>query len=214
VIARVVRDASTIDAIALTWPAVGTIDADIVADLGALPADSDALDAARRARLLERLRVALDQPAALTDGRLDALLAGAGVASVSQLIERDRGQVVPAAATVTFSPAPPANPAPVVLPISAAVLVRDPGFSVAQLLADTRLVRERLAALSLDRPVDASLRRRNALIAVWVLPAATFDDDDWPGAGGGMSAAQARAARRAAAASWLADAGIGLVVPP
>lgn len=214
VVARVVHETATITDVVTTWPGLGTIDDDIVADLGALPADPAALEAARRTRLLERLRVSLDQPARLSDVRLTEVLADAGLTSVGELIETARGTIAPAAATLTFSPAPPANPAPLALPITAAVLARDGGFSVAQLLADTRLVVERLAPLSLDRPVEPSLHRRAPIVAIWVVPPETFDDDDWPGATAGMNAAQGRAARRAAAAAWLADAGIGLAVPP
>ena len=214
VVARVVRATATIEDVRTNWPALGTIDADIERDLGALPADPAALEAERRARLIERLRATLDQPARLDDSRVDALLADAGVASVTDLLERHRGTVIPGAATLAFSDAPAPAPAPLALPVAAAVLIRDQGFSVSQLLADTRLVLERLGPLSLGRAVDPALPVRNALVAVWVVPAETFDDADWPGATPGMSAPQARAARRAAAARWLAREGIGLTVPP
>jgi hypothetical protein len=44
---------------------------------------------------------------------------------------------------------------------------------------------------------------------VWVVPAAVFDDADWPGGDSG-SAAERRAARFQRAGQWLAGEGIGL----
>jgi hypothetical protein len=214
VVARVVHATAPIESVAMTWPALGTIDADIESDLGALPGNRSTLDRERRARLIERLRATLDQPDRLDDARLDEVLAGAGAASVSDLLERLGGTVAPAAATVAFAAAPAAAPSPLALPVTAAVLVRDQGFSVGQLLADTHLVLGSLGPLSLERSVDPALALRNAIVAVWVVPQETFDDADWPGATAQMDAAQARAARRSAAAAWLAREGIGLAVPP
>jgi hypothetical protein len=214
VVARVVHAPAPIESVAMTWPALGTIDADIESDLGALPGNPSTLDNERRTRLIERLRTTLDQPDRLDDARLDAVLAGAGVASVSDLLERFGGTVAPAAGTVAFAPAPAAAPSPLALPVTAAVLVRDQGFSVGQLLADTHLVLESLGPLSLERSVDPELPLRNALVAVWIVPRETFDDADWPGATSGMNAAQARAARRSTAAAWLAREGVGLAVSP
>jgi hypothetical protein len=214
VVARVVRDLATIESVETTWPEIGTIDADIVSDLGGLPVAPEDLEDERRLRLVQRMRATLDQPARFDDVRLESMLHEAGVESVTDLLERFRGTVVPATATLEFSAAPPAAPTPVALPVTAAVLVRDVGFSVSELLASTRLVRERLAPLSIERPVDPALHRRNAIVGIWIVPVETFDDADWPGAPAGQNAAQRRAARRAAAADWLAGEGIGLVIPP
>ena len=199
-----------------TWPPLGTIDADIEADLGALPPDPDDLETERRTRVLERLRAGLDQPARLTETRLAELLAGAGVASVGDLLERTEGVVAPGAVRVQFSPAPavPPPPAPLALPVNVLLLIRGDGFSVAQLLADTKLARDRLEPLSLAPPVDASLHPRRPVLAAWIVPASTFDDDDWPGGAPGMSAAERRTTRRTVAGAWLGDEGIAVVVPP
>jgi len=93
-------------------------------------------------------------------------------------------------------------------------LIRGPAVPVAQLVADSKLVRSRLEVGGLARPSEANVRFRQSLVIVWIVPAAVFDDADWPGAAGGMNAAQSRAARRAAAAAWLAREGIGLVAVP
>lgn len=207
VVARVVHDRSTIASADITRPSLGTIDADIVADLGALPANPATLESERRARLLERLRAGLDQPDALDDERLDVLLRDAGAASVAELLA---GAANPAAVQVAFSPAPPAAPQVLVLPITAALLVRDAGASIAQLLADSRAVAEALEPLALERANPDNLPRRRPIVLVWLLPAEVFDDIDWPGADPGMTPDQARAARRAAAAEWLAEQGIAL----
>jgi hypothetical protein len=98
--------------------------------------------------------------------------------------------------------------------VAAALLVRDAaGFSLAGLLADSRAVAERLAPLGLERPADPTLRLRRPVAVVWVLPSSVFDDADWPGGGAaGLTPIQRRTLRRAAAGTWLAAAGIGLVV--
>jgi hypothetical protein len=203
VVADVMRDAARIEDVDTAWPALGTIDADIEADLGALPQNLADLEDARRVRLLERLRSPLDQPARLDDADLDAMLATVGVATVGELLgSRD---VVPGSVSITFSAAPAVR-APLALPVTAVVLVRDAGFAVADLLADTRQVTERMSSLAVERPVDPALGRRNAVIALWIVPATTFDDTDWPG---GNSVA-----RRTAAAEWLAEQGVALAVPP
>jgi hypothetical protein len=207
VVARVVHDRSTITEVAVTRPALGTIDADIESDLGALPTDPAALESERRARLIERLRERLDQPDALDDDRLDEILRDAGAADVGELLA---GTANPAAVTVAFSPSPPPAPQVLVLPVTAALLVRDVGASIAGLLADSRAAADALEPLALQRANPDRLPRRRPIVVVWLLPQATFDDSDWPGAEADMTPDQARAARRAAAAAWLAEQGIAL----
>jgi hypothetical protein len=115
------------------------------------------------------------------------------------------------AVTVAFSPPGNAPPEPVTFPLAAAILVRDAGFSIAQLLADTKLIQSQLEPLGLERPRDAKLRPRRAMPVVWVVPAAVFDDGDWPGGNPGMNDAALRAARRAEAGRWLVREGIAVV---
>lgn len=121
------------------------------------------------------------------------------------------GTVSDGAALVTFSDAPAPVTAPLALPVTVVVLARETGFSLTALLAETRFVRERLAASGVERPATA-LPRRAAIVALWVLPVEVFDDPDWPGATQGMDPDQSRAARRAAAAAWLRDEGIAVAV--
>jgi len=214
VVARVVRPRDQIAAVDTTWPALGSIDEDIEANLGSLPSDPEALEDERRERLLERLRAGLDQPGALTEARLTEVLASVEADSVSDLLDRARGVAQAGGVTVTFSPAPASTPSPLALPLAVAVLVRPAPLAVAQLLSDTRLVRDRLEPLSVAPAADPALGRRRGLIAAWVVPAEVFDDADWPGATSGMTVAQRRTARRTAAAAWLAREGIALAVPP
>lgn len=203
VVARTARLDSVIQRVDAAWPALGAIDADIVADLGALPADPAALEAERRTRLRERLEP--DQPEAVTDARLDALLAGRTVA------ERLRGGAL-GGVQVSFSAALAPATAPITLPVTAVFLARDAGFSLTGLLAETRFVRERLIAAGTGRATSVTLPCRTPVVAIWVLPAVVFDDDDWPGATSGMTAAQRRVARRAAAAVWLRGEAIALAI--
>jgi hypothetical protein len=216
VVARVVAADDRIVDVQTTFPALGTIDADIEADLGGLPTDPDDLESARRERVLERLRTGLDQPDRLAEGRLADLLAGAGVGSVGDLVERTSGVVAPGAVKVGFTPEPATPPpaAPLPLPVSVLILVRGEDVSVTQLLADTKLARDRLEPLALQRPADPALRRRRALLAAWIVPAEVFDDEDWPGATNGMTPEERRIARRTAAAAWLGSEGIAVAAPP
>jgi hypothetical protein len=113
--------------------------------------------------------------------------------------------------TLQFTSTGPATPVPVLLPLAALVLVRDVGVSIAQLLADSNAVRERLDATGLERTTPPGLPVSHPVVVVWVVPSAMFDDPDWPGGAGGQPDAE-RAARREAAGRWLADQGIGLAV--
>lgn len=209
--ALVVRTAPVLDRIEALEVAIPSfdVDPDIIADLGSLPADPTQLEAARRDRVLARLRSGLDQPDAFTDTHLDRLLVGVGAATVSDLVARMQGQAK--AGTVQIRYSPPSN-APFTarpLPFAAAVLVRDQGFSLAELLMDSRLLRARVEELGLEVPAEPHLRRRARVVVVWVVPAVVFDDEDWPGGDSG-TAEQRRAARFARAGQWLAREGIGL----
>jgi hypothetical protein len=90
------------------------------------------------------------------------------------------------------------------LPIAAALLVRDDPLPVADLLAETKGIRERLKPLGLERSKTESLRLRHSIVLVWIVPKTVFDDTDWPGADAQV--------RRDAAGTWLANEGIGLAV--
>lgn len=186
------------------------VDPDIVADLGSLPTDSGQLETERRIRVLARLRAGLNQPAALTEDHLDRLLVGVGAGSVGELVTQMVGQAQAGAVQIRYTA--PAN-TPLTarpLPFAAAVLVRDAGFSLAELLVQSRLVRARTEELGLELPVAPEVRQRHRMVVIWMVPSTVFDDEDWPGGTTG-TAEQKRAARFAQAGQWLANEGVGLV---
>jgi hypothetical protein len=88
------------------------------------------------------------------------------------------------------------------MPLSAAILVRDAPLSVADLLAESKTIREHLLEAGVERARDQSVGRRAPLVIVWVVPSGVFDDPDWPGADA--------AARRRNAAGWLGTEGIAV----
>jgi hypothetical protein len=213
VVARAAPVSSRIERVLGTWTDTARIDDEIIAARGGLPSDPGELEAERRARLLARLRAGFGQPEALSDQVFDAWLREAGARSVGDLMARSVNQLAAGALQVGFS-APSADPpAPRRLPIAVAVLVRDAPLRVAELLADSKLARDHLRELGLERAPEPGLVARQALVVAWMVPDATFDDPDWPGGDAG-SPEERRNLRRAAAGQWLAREGIGLVTTP
>jgi hypothetical protein len=137
-------------------------------------------------------------------GAILARVAGAGdpVSAVGTTWTAHADSIGTATAQVTFAEPRPVSDAPLPLPVAAALLVRDAPLSVAELVRDSKRLRDRLAPAGLDRPRDERLVSRHAVVVVWLVPAAVFEDTDWPGADG--------PARRAAAGEWLAREGIGI----
>ena len=88
IIARTVPVDSRIIELQSVWPSLGTIDTEILAALGALPTNPPALEQERRTQLIARIRAALDQPLAFTDGILDDWLHSVGATSVTDLLTR------------------------------------------------------------------------------------------------------------------------------
>jgi hypothetical protein len=212
-VARAVSPLSRIERVLTAWPTTDGIDDEIIAALGNLPADPAVLEAERRTRLLARLRAGFRQPQALGDAVFDAWLHDLGARSVSDLIERFSSQLGMPTLQVSFSAPPSAPPSPRRLPVTVAILVRDTPLKIAQLLADSKLVRDHLRELGLERPREPGAVPRQPLVVAWMVPDTTFDDVDWPGATTGTPDAR-RQARRAAAGRWLAREGIGLVTAP
>lgn len=202
IVARVSAPAGRITTVTTSWPDASAMDREIVQALGALPAGELQREQARRARMLAHLRAAAADPDVVTDAMLDRLLATAGAQSVNEFFDRYASTVSMGPVRITISPGPVTPPLPKPLPVSAAILVRDAGAGWAQLLADSKFVRTQLESAGMGRPNDPSLRMLRSLLVVWVLPANTFADNDWPGAD--------LAARRRAAGQWLAKEGIGL----
>jgi len=157
--------------------------------------------------------------------RVDALWRGAIVARTIpdtapvQSVEIEQpwvaanGDAYTTQARVTFA-APPVDdvPSPRRLPMSVGILIRDAGFSVADLLWESKVVRERLDPAGVERAGNGAPRPHHPIVIAWIVPAAVFDDADWPGATPGMTPPDARGARRLTAGQWLAREGIGLVV--
>jgi hypothetical protein len=164
-----------------------------------------------QAKLLRAIedRSMLADPNVVTAAEVDRLISRAGAATVSEYFDRVRGAAAIGAVKVVIdepSP-PPVSPRP--LPVAAAILVRDATVSIRALLAESRAVRDQLENMGLGAP-EGGLSRRRDLLVVWVLPAAVFDDADWPGGQPVAPPNALRDARRAAAGQWLADQGIGL----
>lgn len=208
-VVRTVPALDHVEALAVDLPSFD-VDPEIIADLGSLPSDSEQLEAERRKRLLARLRAGLDQPAAFTGDHLDRLLLDVGAHGVGDLVEHFRGQVQASSVQLRYSPPSGAQPTATRLAFAAAVLVRDQGFSLAELLADSRLVRLQAEELGMDVPAEPTVRQRQRIVVVVIVPGAVFDDAAWPGGDTG-SAGQKRAARFQRAGQWLAREGIGLV---
>jgi hypothetical protein len=215
IVARFALVGEPITETSVNWSAAGRIDAEIVAAQGALPADRGVLEQARRDRLLAHIQAGLDQPAAFGDPDLQRWLSSVGAGSASDLLEHMLGVADGAALKVTFAAPSAVADTPAPLAIAAPILIRDStGFSLTQLLSDSKSIRERVLAMGTARPQANGTRPRQSVIVVWVLPQSLFDDPDWPGAQDGQAADQARAARRAVASNWLADEGVGLVAAP
>lgn len=211
IVVRTVPADSQITAVKFDWTSLD-VDPAIVAALGALPADPQALETERRTRLLARIRAGLEQPDAFTDAHLGAWMASVGAASAGDFLEHYRTVTQTGGLSLTFSPPPATPPTPKHLPFMAAILVRDSGFSLAQLLMESKTLREQLRGVGVEAPPMPNVRVRTGLVVVWIVRAEIFDDDAWPGATAAMNAGQKRAARRQRAAQWLAREGIGLAV--
>lgn len=166
---------------------------------------------------LDRTEIALHVDGLGDAARADVLWRGGVVVRTRTAMERIeavaadlRPDDLPGSMQVTFSPAAAGPETPRTLPLAAVILIRGDGFAVGELLAASKVARAQAEDLGLERPVEPDVHRRRSVVAVWMVPAATFDDADWPGGNTG-SAAQRRAARRTAAATWLAREGIALV---
>jgi hypothetical protein len=212
IVARFALGGEAITNVTINWSGAGHVDAEIIAAQGSLPADPTALEQARRARLLAHVQDELDQPAEFTDADLTGWLTRLGASSATDLIEHLLGVADAAAMKISFAAPAAVAETPRPLPIAAPILIRDSaGFSLAQLLSDSKSIRERILATGTARAPSNGTRPRQTVVVVWFLPLSLFDDPDWPGAQAGETPDQARAARRAAASQWLADEGIGLV---
>ena len=178
------------------WSPVGTPErVEAQFRLMGLAPEGERIDALWRGAVVARTAAALDHVESVESDwpNTDAAGEHGGVVQVTY--------TEPATGTGTLKP----------LPVVVAMLVRDAGFSVADLLARSQALRERLRPLGLERPADPALKLRHPIVVAWIVPAAVFEDEGWPGAEDETTPAKQREARRAAAAAWLAREGIGLL---
>jgi len=202
IVARTSPANSRIRQVVSAWPDTDGIDRDIVAALGSLPADPAALERERRTRFLVLVRALVGEPAALTDVWLDDWLHRIGAESIGDLMTRNRGQLLTGALQIAFADPSDTPASPRSLPLSVAILIRDAPLSIADLLAESKMIREHLLESGVERAADQTISRRAPLVVVWLVPSAVFDDADWPGAD--------PVVRRRAAAAWLGAEGIAV----
>ena len=207
IIARVTPPTGRITEEISEWPNPSGIDAEIIAALGALPTAPTALEKERRERFIARVRAVLHQPDALTDAVFDEWLGRLGAVSVSDLMTRFRGVVSTATLRIRYSDPTAPPPSPRQLPITAAVFLRDQPIALADIVSQSKLVREHLREAGVERARDADTSARAPILMVWMVPETVFDDDDWPGGASGTPA-ERRLLRRRAAAAWLGPQGI------
>ena len=207
IIARVSPATGTITEVIPEWPDPSRIDDEIIGALGALPADPIALEQERRPRFLARLRTVLHQPEAFTDAIFDDWLRRVGAASVGDLMTRFHGVVSTGTLRIRYSDPAAPPPSPRELPITAAVLLRDQPIALADIVSQSKLVREHLLEAGVERARAADTSARAPILMVWMVPETVFDDDDWPGGTTGAPA-ERRLLRRRAAADWLGPQGI------
>ncbi len=185
------------------------IDADIP---GGVPGDSAALETARRAVVLARLKAAASNPDVYDDAYIDGLLAAAKADSLAQLIAREGGAARFSQLVLSLAPIPGSSTVRSRdFPVAAAILVRDVTTMVdplATLLQASQLVIERLRHAGFDPRPGAELPPSRAIV-VWIVSAEWFDQSDWPGGTTGNAAAR-RTGRIKAASAWLARQGIAL----
>lgn len=214
IVARTVSAFGRVTEVRNSWTQLSSIDAEIEAELGSLPTTTATLEQERRSRLLTRVKANLDQPDLFTDQSLDQWLDNVGATSVSNLLTEFQGTVNHGGVQVTFSPPDTAPASPQRLPLAAALLIRNQGFSLTQLLRESKILRQQLDSLGLEKSPDLNLKLRQPLLVVWIIPVSVFDDPDWPGGSEDMETAALRDARRTVAGQWLAREGIGLVATP
>lgn len=215
IVASAQRSTDRVRQVEVAWASLAGIDNEI-SSTQPLPTDPGQLELARRSRLQARLRAHLDQPNAFDDAALSRWLKAMGAASATELLAEVGRSERGATLRLVFEPAPAAaDRTRQSLAFIAALMIRPAGISISALLDDTRQVRARLDRQSIERARPPGPRPRFSTTLIWVLPATVFDDAAWPGASQtGLSTAEARSRRRAWAGRWLANEGIGLLVPP
>jgi hypothetical protein len=183
---------------------LAAIDTAIATAHGGLPADRTVLATERRTRFEAAIKAAVAHPSAVTADLVNGEITSSGATDINDYFERFGRMRAYMPVQIQYSAAAVPPPAPRSLPISAALVIRSAIGGLTQLLADCRMAREQLIAAGEGRAADDVIPQRYPVIVIWMLPSATFNDGDWPGAD--------VAARRKAAGAWLAREGVGLAV--
>lgn len=186
---------------------VAGLDAEII---GPVPTDPAALETARRAALLARLRAGANDSTAFDDSSIAALLAAASATSVTELLALDGGPARFSQLVLSLTPIAGSTAVRVRdFPVAAAIIVRDftrSTTSLATMLQASRSILERLRYAGFDPAIGTDLPAAQAAV-VWIVDEGWFDEAGWPGVGAG---AALRASRIARAGVWLAGQGVAL----
>lgn len=191
-------------------PRLTDLDADIV---GPAPTDPTALEAARRAVLLARLKANAQNPDAVTDEVIDAWIKQSGQDGLNGLLE-GATTVALAQLVLSFDPLPgTATAAPIVFPVAVTAMIRDvtqPDFRLVDFMqaAQEVLLRMDLEGVA-PKSAGDTIPQGRAVVALIVV-GDWFDDTDWPGGSAGNAAAR-KADRITRATNWLATQRIVLV---
>jgi hypothetical protein len=195
------------------WPSLADVDAAVAAANGGVMPVGGALEPARKAALLALMRTAFKDvpvnpgdPFRFTEEDLDALIASVGATSVKKFLDLDHTPQHALATHVRFDAPAPVSASATALPIVVALLIRPEPLDVAELVHQSKELRERLKGVGVERPPNGRLRLRNAILVGWIVPSTFFDDSAWPG--------NNNTTRRANAGEWLAREGIGLIAVP
>ncbi|WP_404385369.1 hypothetical protein [Caenispirillum salinarum] len=179
------------------------------------PRDTRALDQARRAALLERLRAAAIDPDAMTEAVIDSWVSKMGADSLSEALSWGQDHGVPLhRIALSFTPIAGSDVARARrFPVAAAVLIRDPvqdGFRLADFLRASHTVLEQMKVQGVEPPEGDEDLPQGRPVVLWLVPEDWFDDGAWPGGEDAARPADARQARITHATSWLAGQGIAL----
>lgn len=195
------------------WPVLAEVDVAVAAANGGVMPVGGALEPARRTALLALMRTAFkDVPAnpgdpfRFTDEDFDAMLASVGATSVKKFLDLVETPQNALAVHVRFDVPAPVSASATALPVVVALLIRPDPLDVAELVHQSKELRERLKVVGVERPPNSRLRLRHAILVAWIVPSTIFDDSAWPGSN--------NTTRRANAGEWLAREGIGLVAIP
>ena len=132
-----------ITAVHASWPSKHRVDTAVAAANGGVLPGGAALEAARKTELITELHDDLGDPTRFENEDLDALVASVGATSVGELLEAGRDDPV-GVLQVDFGEIQPVSETRRPLPVAAALLVRDTPLAVAELVQESKRVRDLL----------------------------------------------------------------------